>query len=127
MSTPHKYANILRAIADGEKIQCYLHRTQRWMDTEEHSVFNAIMLGNDNSLALQPSDYRIKPATLSINGVECPAPAPGPITDDQCCVVINISNSAWQWTKQLTLPYNDIKDAEQVFAALALAVKPIRA
>lgn len=125
MSTPHKYANILRAIADGEKIQCYLHRTQRWMDTEEHSVFNAIMLSGCQ--ALQPSDYRIKPATLSINGVECPAPEPGPITDDQYCVVINIVNSSWQRTKQLTLPYNDPKDADQVFAALAAAVKPIHA
>jgi hypothetical protein len=126
MTTPHKYADILRAIADGKRIQCYLHRKQRWMDTEEHSVFNAIMLGDDNSLALQPSDYRVKPATITINGIECPAPETTP-PFDKCCVVINVINSPDQhWTKQLKLPYTNPKDAEQVFAALAAAVKPIR-
>lgn len=68
----HPYSEILHAIADGKEIQA--RQSNGWKDTGDYSVFNAVLMTNKKD-ALQPEDYRIKPATITINGVECEAPA----------------------------------------------------
>jgi len=54
--TPHPYADILRAIADGKEIQVL--RAGTWRDTHPESVFNAAQLPTNQRL--NPEDYRVK-------------------------------------------------------------------
>ncbi len=64
MKTPHPYADILRAIADGETIQ-WTPGGNTWVnvDTSESFEFN-----------YSPDRYRIKPHTIRIGDVDVPEP-----------------------------------------------------
>ena len=60
---PHKYADLLRAVADGKQIQ---------VDTGTGFVD---VTHKDALLAMVDDDVcRVKPDMIIINGVECPAP-----------------------------------------------------
>lgn len=67
----HPYADILIAIAEGKEIQ--------WQDSVgvwlNEPVSCALM--EIRSPEYSPRRYRVKPATININGVECEAPVEG--------------------------------------------------
>ena len=68
MTTPHKDAEKLRAIADGKQMQIYGNNGTPWVDaTPGHALF-AVYNGDP---------CRIKPEIIVINGVECPKPESG--------------------------------------------------
>lgn len=67
--TPHPKAEILRAIADGKKVQTRLIGDDDWW--EPAAVLQYI---NDEG-----REFRIKPETMSINGQEFPAPVREPL------------------------------------------------
>lgn len=64
----HKYAQVLRWIADGERIQ---HKHCRgWMGCDNQRLLVLISSG----AADNPASYRLAPRTIRVNGVEVPAP-----------------------------------------------------
>ena len=68
MTTPHPNADLLRAIADGKQMQGRLTADGcDWFDIYPDQAIGAI--ASDYSM-----DIRIKPGTVTINGIECPAP-----------------------------------------------------
>lgn len=60
----HKYAQVLRWLADGEKIQADVNG---WTTLNEISVLRLILTGTHNK-------FRLAPHTICVNGVEVPAP-----------------------------------------------------
>lgn len=75
MTTPHKYADILRAIADGKEIEWQL--MNEWKKVETSEFFFALQ--NKESKA----HFRIAPETVNINGhkIEVVTAAPPKGTD----------------------------------------------
>lgn len=68
MTTPHPQADLLRAIADGRQMQGRLPEDGcDWFDIYPDQAIGAI--ASDYSMKV-----RIKPDTVTINGIECPAP-----------------------------------------------------
>jgi hypothetical protein len=65
MKTPHKHAEVLRAIADGETVQ-YLIRDE-WVDRPEKSM-------TVDPITCERMQWRIKPKMISLNGFEYPEP-----------------------------------------------------
>lgn len=64
----HPYADILIAIAEGKEIQWQMSNG-KWAHQSPEGTLAEIC-----SNAYDPERYRIKPATILINGVECEAP-----------------------------------------------------
>ena len=71
MTTPHPAADLLRAIADGKQMQeLYfpgINHPGNWCDCDADRALNRISRGVEQYV-------RIKPYTVLINGIECPAP-----------------------------------------------------
>jgi hypothetical protein len=71
----HKYAQVLRWIADGEAVQVQLSNGS-WANEDSSDLLIAVADGN----AYHADRYRLAPRTVTVNGVECVAPekvAPG--------------------------------------------------
>ena len=69
MTTPHPYAEILHAIADGKEVQFRNSVTGSWYTQDGHATLLEIY--RDNTPVI---DYRIKPNTITIGGKELNAP-----------------------------------------------------
>lgn len=69
MKTEHKYAQVLRWIADGEQIQWYGWGGQ-WHPIEHDTIMKALS-GED---AAPPEHFRLKSSTITVNGREVQAP-----------------------------------------------------
>lgn len=67
MTTEHKYAQVLRWIADGKEIQWKL-RNGEWIDQKHGPALEEI--ANED---WSPDHYRLKPRTIMIGDVECEA------------------------------------------------------
>ena len=68
MTTPHPQADLLRAIADGKQMQGRVPEDGcDWFDIYPDQAIGAI--ASDYSMKV-----RIKPETVLINGIKCPAP-----------------------------------------------------
>ena len=71
MTTSHPSADMLRAIADGKQMQqdrTYIDSTEpKWTDCSSVRALYLISCEESNLV-------RIKPETVLINGIECPAP-----------------------------------------------------
>lgn len=65
MTTPHPKADLLRAIADGRQMQ--IKRPSEWRDCDASTALAGLA-------SVAPHHIRIKPNTVTINGIECPAP-----------------------------------------------------
>lgn len=65
----HKYAAILRAIADGKVVQWFQPGPGIWVDQAQDLTLKEIAHGNYNV-----DSYRVKPEPININGVEVPKP-----------------------------------------------------
>lgn len=61
MTKPHPHADILRAIADGKKIEYQSAETDKWCAAELIDL-----------VRYQGLEFRSAPETIVINGVECP-------------------------------------------------------
>lgn len=68
MSKEHKYAQVLRWIADGERIQQDFRG--EWRVCANCNLLLMIANGSADS----PSTFRLAPRTIRVNGVEVPAP-----------------------------------------------------
>ncbi len=62
----HPYAEILRAIADGEDIQ---YQDGEWFDVSHTDTLCFI-----HTETLQPKEMRVKPQTIGINDIDVPIP-----------------------------------------------------
>lgn len=67
-TTQHQYANILRAIADGEEIQ-WQASNGNWLNKDHGD--SLIEIGQ---MTYVSSRYRVKQKTITINGFEVPEP-----------------------------------------------------
>ena len=109
MTTPHKDADKLLAIAHGKQMQVYGNNNGTpWVDASPDRSLVAICAG-------QPC--RIKPLTVMVNGVECPRPVPPP--EGKYTVRILILNRGIFWE----LDFAELADAEAVCRAM---VKPFK-
>lgn len=71
----HKYAQVLRWIADGERIQHWcideISAKKKWRDCDNEKLIEFASKGTlDDCL----SNFRLAPRTVTVNGVECVAP-----------------------------------------------------
>ena len=109
MTTPHKHADILRAIADGKKIEVKGIIDGRWCSASLHVLANS------------PSDteFRIVPETVTINGVECPKPKQGKVTAPYGAITIVLHDSF----DSEQIYFATKADARTVFDALCLPFK----
>lgn len=64
----HPYAEILRAIADGKEIE-WLGCDEVWSSQDADEALSEIA-----DTVFAPESYRVKPETISINGIEVPKP-----------------------------------------------------
>lgn len=104
----HPYADILIAIAEGKEIQ-YSHLGNTWKCASAEDILQRIL--NQRNGAPENS-FRIKPATITINGVVCEVPVPR--FRDGCSLSVNGMFTETFW---FTTP--EARDA--AFAAL---IKP---
>ena len=96
--TEHKHASILRAIADGKKVE-YQNAYGDWipvLTTLEHV-----------------KEWRIKPETIMVNGIKCPKPSSGAYS-----IRVHVD-----WRSSYVLCYDNQSDAEKVFEAM---IKPFK-
>lgn len=108
MTTPHKDAEKLIAIAHGKQMQVCGNNGTTWVDaTSDHALF-AVYNGEP---------CRIKPEVVLINGIECQRPVPPP--GGKYTVRIMILNQGTFWE----LDFAELADAETVCRAL---VKPFK-
>ena len=107
MTTPHKDAALLRAIADGRQMQVE-GPTIPWRDASPDDALSAVYNGEP---------CRIKPKVIIINGVACPRTVPPP--EGKYTVRILIINRGIFWD----LDYAELADAEAVCRAM---VKPFK-
>lgn len=110
--TEHKHAAILRAIADGKKLQ-YQHQTG-WQDVVADDIFMS-------AYKFELGKLRIAPETVLINGVECPKPIryTAPVRKFvPWCVFIHITGE-----DGTQFEYTSEADARTVFDALILPFK----
>jgi len=107
MSTPHKDADKLRAIAEGKQMQVE-GVTSLWRDASPDDALFAVYNGEP---------CRIKPEFIVINGVECQKPAP--TLDRNFTVRLMILNQGIYWD----LGFAELADAETVCHAL---IKPFK-
>lgn len=108
MNAPHKHADILRAIADGKKIECRIYQSKRvgnWREANLQDVCN------------NPGDmeYRIAPETVTVNGVECPKP-----NQESKCYWVTIARTNGH---RETYRFDTESDARTVFDALCKPFK----
>lgn len=66
MKTEHKYAQVLRWIADKERVEIRWGKDPRWMDlgSRNEIVFDEIMREEGDY------EFRLKPRTITVNGRE---------------------------------------------------------
>ena len=105
----HPYAEILIAIAEGKEIQIRDKSNKLctgWVHCHENLFF-----ANMNNHRTQ-YEYRIQPATITINGVECETPVDYPC----CCVHILHPNHL---AKTINFATKEARDA-----AYAALIKP---
>lgn len=89
MKTPHKYADILRWIADGETIQYRNHSKDKWETMRyNEDLLNDIASGG----AWDPEDYRIDPKVVLVNGIEVPEPCRVALERNTAYFVPSVSN-----------------------------------
>lgn len=72
----HPYAEILKAIADGQVIEFLTSSEKEWVRIPTEEALRLIYVGTDRPL-------RVKPRTISINGYDVPEPVREPLKDDQ--------------------------------------------
>lgn len=70
--TPHPYADILRAIADGHEIEYSADSQSRWVGRSHKNVLK--MLSFEHSAVPAPEQFRIKPRTIRIGEFDVPEP-----------------------------------------------------
>lgn len=83
---------VLRALADGFDV---LWRSPEWSGDNWHSMLNDWCLDakeildercyREDTESYQPVIFKIKPKTITINGVEVPAPDNGTMKEDDIC------------------------------------------
>lgn len=93
---PHPQAEILRAIADGKTVQIRHEDDDAWWEPTD-------ALGYINS---DKHKFRIKPETITINGIEVPAPVREPLNRGQtywlvrCCSTVGSESQTWHGAPQ---------------------------
>lgn len=106
MSTPHKDADKLRAIAGGKQMQVYGNNGNPWVDASPDRALVAICAGEP---------CRIKPLTITVNGVECPKPS---TKSGRNWVSITCANG-----RESIYCFDPMEDAIEVYEAL---IKPFK-
>ena len=97
MTTPHPQADLLRAIADGKQMQeeriDVAGTPLKWVNCSSARALYLISCEESNLV-------RIKPDTVTINGIECPAPmvdAPEKRTICWAPTIDRMEQAGWTW------------------------------
>ena len=106
MSTPHPHADILRALADGKKIELWQPHLEKWIDAELLDV-----------AANADEQFRIAPETVLVNEVKCPKPVVKP--NAVACIISIVLGG----TNINQYAFSTAADARTVFDALCKPFK----
>lgn len=106
-TVPHKYAEVLEWVAQGESIQVNLG--MGWVKCTDIFVLECIGKDYTTVTAPQPHSFRVTPETMTINGVECPVPCS---SRSSYSVFIGTNNTS------RAIRFESDEDAEKVFNAL---------
>ena len=106
MTTPHKDADKLIAIAHGKQMQIYGNDGTPWVNTNPDRALVAICAGEP---------CRVKPEFVLINGVECPKPN---TKSGRNWVSITCANG-----RESIYCFDSVTDAIEVYEAL---IKPFK-
>jgi hypothetical protein len=98
----HLYSEILIAIAEGKEIQFHTVSGDGWVNADTPDVL--LEIANED---YDSQRYRVKPSTITINGVECEPPVNGGSYS------VSVCGSAWWFATE------DARDA-----AYAALIKP---
>ncbi len=109
MTTPHPHADILRALADGKKVELLTPQGD-WKETGLTQVAN-----------YPATTFRIAPETISVNGVECPKPEPEHQSGCSARVRIHLDNCESPADEYFY--FDSQADARTVFDALCKPFK----
>ena len=110
----------LIALANGEDVEYYKHE---WMDVNRLSVRD--LTSSDNMYK-----FRLKPRTITINGIEVPAPFEPKDGEDCLAYVIdtrNVNGYDWQhgsYYKSGYIVWRTEEEIKQVVSALRSVFKP---
>lgn len=74
MTTPHPYAELLRAIADGKELQ-FENSFGEWIEQNSKDALHEFVAKD-----YMPNRYRVKPATITVNGIKVPEPVREPLS-----------------------------------------------
>lgn len=107
--TEHKHADILRAIADGKKMQA--KDGDDWIDITGSTAINYLSVGGF---------VRITPETIVVNGVECPKDRKFDVDKQNYKVRIELSTTHGPITN---LYFDTEEDARTVFDSLCKPFK----
>lgn len=112
MTTPHPQAELLRAIADGKQMQ--RHSNDEWLNCTAEAALNRLALG---------MSLRIKPDTITVNGVEVPKPLGHPFDGGKWIISIQLGEHKSTACNGEVIICKDYTDARTVFDALILPFK----
>lgn len=97
--TPHPQADILRAIADGKTVQIRHEDDDAWWEPTD-----ALQYINSDK-----HKFRIKPETITINGIEVPCPVREQLKDGQEFYVADVT----QTRRPVRFHWDSVSDAMQ--------------
>ena len=88
--SPHPFAEILRGIADGKT--CQYREGDKWEDYPFSGTDLMYLLALSDTPS--PSQWRVKPDVIVVNGIEVPAPERTPLNYNQRYFVPKMSNES---------------------------------
>lgn len=71
MTKPHKHKDLIIVWANGGTIQWWSDGQQSWRDVHQSNLYQSNLYQPDFNC---DAKFRVKPKTISINGIEVPAP-----------------------------------------------------
>ena len=104
----HQYAELLHAIADGHKIQ--ILGAAEWRD-----IYTAAVLHSISRPDFDVTRYRVKPDTVTVNGVECAAPNPA-LRGAYKVRIVELDGASAK--RELWLYFGNCSDSGAVYEAL---------
>lgn len=112
----------LIALANGEAVECSNISIGEWHELDDNSPLSLLLTGkNRNGFDFQ---FRLKPRTITINGIEVPAPFKPNKNDDCRIYAIDTRNACgWHWQhsshyKSGYIVWSTEEEIKQVVAAL---------
>lgn len=111
-----KTANLLRAIADGKRVQEY-SGIDGWWDCHPNRALSRIAGGSAEAIRIKPAD------TVTINGIECPAPLTASKKGESYFIFNSLGIDSEIGTVAKVISLNDAVDERRISAGVLFRSK----